>query len=140
MTNAHNAVVVSLSVKNMVPGAPLHNAPGETPRWNDKAMFHSGVRQINYNILTTARRLLPNWGVALIDGSEGMEGNRPTSGTPVPSRIAIASTDFIAADRVASVVVLKQTSRSACHRNLVASRKLTPQIRPALPWLERAWL
>jgi uncharacterized protein (DUF362 family) len=29
-----------------------------------------------------------------------MEGNGPSSGTPVPSRVAIASTDFIAADRV----------------------------------------
>jgi uncharacterized protein (DUF362 family) len=29
-----------------------------------------------------------------------MEGNGPTGGTLVPSRIAIASTDFVAADRV----------------------------------------
>ena len=29
-----------------------------------------------------------------------MEGNGPSSGTPVASRIAIASTDYIAADRV----------------------------------------
>jgi uncharacterized protein (DUF362 family) len=36
----------------------------------------------------------------VIDGFEGMEGNGPTSGTPVASRIAIASTDYIAADRV----------------------------------------
>ena len=37
---------------------------------------------------------------SLIDGYEGMEGNGPASGTPVPSRLAIASTDFIAADRI----------------------------------------
>ena len=30
-----------------------------------------------------------------------MEGNGPNMGLPVPSRIAIASTDFVAADRVA---------------------------------------
>jgi uncharacterized protein (DUF362 family) len=29
-----------------------------------------------------------------------MEGNGPSSGNPVPSRIAIASTDYVAADRV----------------------------------------
>jgi uncharacterized protein (DUF362 family) len=29
-----------------------------------------------------------------------MEGNGPSQGTPVPSRVAIASTDYIAADRV----------------------------------------
>ena len=42
----------------------------------------------------------PFWGATLIDGFEGMEGNGPASGTPVPSRVAIASTDYIAADRV----------------------------------------
>jgi uncharacterized protein (DUF362 family) len=36
----------------------------------------------------------------VIDGYEGMEGNGPASGTPVPSRVAIASTDFVAADRI----------------------------------------
>jgi uncharacterized protein (DUF362 family) len=29
-----------------------------------------------------------------------MEGNGPGSGTPVPHRVAVASTDFVAADRV----------------------------------------
>jgi len=43
----------------------------------------------------------PYWGLAVIDGHEGMEGNGPVMGTPVASKLAIASTDFIAADRVA---------------------------------------
>ena len=101
ITKTHNDVVATMAVKNMVLGAPLHHAPGETPRWSDKPKFHSGVRQLNYNLLTTAQRMAANWGVALIDGFEGMEGNGPVSGTPVASRIAITSTDFIAADRVA---------------------------------------
>jgi uncharacterized protein (DUF362 family) len=96
----HNTVVATLSVKNMVLGAPLHQAPKETPRWNDKRKYHTGVRQTHYNMLLTAQKMRPNWGVAVLDGYEGMEGNGPASGTPVPSRIAIASTDFIAADRV----------------------------------------
>ncbi|HEV2448366.1 MAG TPA: DUF362 domain-containing protein [Candidatus Sulfopaludibacter sp.] len=97
----HNTVVATLSVKNMVLGAPLHFAPTETPRWNDKRKYHTGIRQTHYNMLLTAQKLRPNWGVAVLDGFEGMEGNGPASGTPVPSRIAIASTDYIAADRVA---------------------------------------
>lgn len=97
----HNTVVATLSVKNMVLGAPLHNAPGERPRWNDKRKYHVGLRQTHYNMLLTAQRMQPHWGVAVIDGFEGMEGNGPSSGTPVASRIAIASRDFIAADRVA---------------------------------------
>jgi uncharacterized protein (DUF362 family) len=97
----HNTVVATLSVKNMVLGAPLHSAPGETPFWSDKRKYHAGVRQTNYNMLLTAQKLQANWGAALVDGFEGMEGNGPGAGTPVPSRIAIASTDYIAADRVA---------------------------------------
>ncbi len=96
----HNTVVATLSVKNMVLGAPLHNAPKETPRWNDKRKYHAGVRQTHYNMMLTAQKMGPNWGVTVIDGFEGMEGNGPASGTPVQSRVAIASRDFIAADRV----------------------------------------
>ncbi len=97
----HDTVVATMSVKNMVLGAPLHNAPGETPEWSDKSNYHTGIRQTHYNMLMTAQKLQPHWGVAVIDGFEGMEGQGPTEGTPVPSRIALASTDFVAADRVA---------------------------------------
>jgi uncharacterized protein (DUF362 family) len=96
----HNAVVATMSVKNMALGAPLRSLPKQTPRWNDKRLYHGGIRQAHYDIFLTAQRLIPNWGVTLIDGYEGMEGNGPSSGTPVPSRVAIASTDFVAADRV----------------------------------------
>ena len=69
-------------------------------KWNDKRKYHGGVRQTHYNMMLTAMKLKPFWGATLIDGYEGMEGNGPSSGTPVASRIAIASTDFIAADRI----------------------------------------
>jgi len=95
----HNAAVASLSVKNMVLGAPLHSAPDDG-HWNDKRKYHVGVRQMQYNMLTTAQKMRPFWGATVIDGFEGMEGNGPTSGTPVASKLAIASTDYIAADRV----------------------------------------
>jgi uncharacterized protein (DUF362 family) len=96
----HNAVVATLSVKNMALGAPLRSGPGETPRWSDKRRYHVGLRQMHYDILLTAQRMRPFWGTTVIDGFEGMEGNGPSRGLPVSSRIAIASTDFVAADRV----------------------------------------
>jgi uncharacterized protein (DUF362 family) len=100
MLKTHNATVVTLSVKNMVLGAPLHQARKEAARWSDKRKYHAGIRQMLYNMFLTAQKMQPYWGAAVIDGYEGMEGRGPTDGTPVPSRIAIASTDFIAADRV----------------------------------------
>jgi len=96
----HNTVVATLSVKNMTLGAPLRSAPKDPQRWNDKRNYHGGVRQTHYDMFLTAQKLRPYWGAAVIDGFEGMEGNGPSSGTPVNHRIAIASTDYIAADRV----------------------------------------
>ena len=96
----HNVVVATLSVKNMTLGAPLHSARKAPQRWNDKRLYHGGVRQTHVDIMLTAQRLRPCWGATVLDGHEGMEGNGPGNGTLVPSRLAIASTDYIAADRV----------------------------------------
>jgi len=96
----HNVTVATLSVKNMTLGAPLHNSRKETRRWNDKRHYHGGVRQTHFDMLLTAQTMRPFWGATVIDGFEGMEGAGPSSGTPVSSRVAIASTDYIAADRV----------------------------------------
>ena len=96
----HNTVIATLSLKNMCLGAPLHYARKESKRWNDKRLYHGGVRQTHVDIALTAQKLQPFWGATVLDGWEGMEGNGPASGTLVPSRIAIASTDYVAADRV----------------------------------------
>jgi uncharacterized protein (DUF362 family) len=100
MLKTHNTVVATLSIKNMALGAPLHSSRKEKQGWNDKRIFHGGVRQTHVDIALTARKLQPFWGAAVIDGFAGMEGNGPNDGTEVPSRIAIASTDYVAADRV----------------------------------------
>ncbi len=97
---AHDNVVATLSVKNLVMAAPLHNPRQDTGTWHDKARYHQGYRQIQMNLALTAKRMQPFWGATVIDGFEGMEGEGPLKGTPVPSRIAIASTDFVAADRI----------------------------------------
>ncbi len=96
----HNVVVATLGIKNMTLGAPLHQPPGETKRWNDKRKYHGGVRQTHYDIMVTAQRMWKNMNLDVIDGYEGMEGNGPSQGNPVPSRLAIASMDFVAADRI----------------------------------------
>ncbi len=100
MLKTHNTVIATLNIKNICLGVPLRSKRGENPRWNDKRVYHGGIRQTHYDILLTAQRLCPNWGLGVIDGFEGMEGNGPSQGTPVNSRIAIASTDMVAADRI----------------------------------------
>lgn len=96
----HNTVVATLALKNMALGAPLHSPRKEATFWNDKRIYHGGVRQTHVDIALTAQKLASCWGAAVLDGWEGMEGDGPTGGTGVPSRVAVASTDFVAADRV----------------------------------------
>ena len=107
MLKTHNYAVATLSIKNMTLGAPLHSLANENPAWHDKRPMHAGPQgnlsaphQMNYNMAIVAAKMRPHWGVALVDGFEGMEGNGPSNGTPVPSRIALASTDYFAVDRV----------------------------------------
>ena len=102
----HDRVLATLSLKNIVFGAPIKDAgfswtsKRKPSAQSDKAIGHgSGFRGINYNLYSLAKHLHPH--LALIDGFEGMEGNGPNDGTPVDHRVCIASTDWLAADRVA---------------------------------------
>jgi uncharacterized protein (DUF362 family) len=102
----HDRVLATLSLKNIVFGAPIKDVgffwgPNHKEGTkSDKAIAHgSGFRGINYNLYSMAPRLHPH--LAIIDGLEGMEGNGPTQGTPVDHRVCVASTDWLAADRVA---------------------------------------
>jgi len=98
----HESAIMTAAVKNMVMGAPLHSPAKETQQWSDKRKVHvRGFQQFNYNLLLVAQRLAPYWGLTVLDGFEGMEGNGPIRGTAVPSRMVIASRDYVAADRVA---------------------------------------
>jgi uncharacterized protein (DUF362 family) len=102
----HDRVVATLSLKNIVVGAPIKD-PGF--RWgpgaragarNDKPLTHgNGFRGINYNLYALAPRLHPH--LSVIDGFEGMEGEGPVGGTPVDHRVCVVSQDWLAADRVA---------------------------------------
>jgi uncharacterized protein (DUF362 family) len=98
----HNMVVATMTIKNVVLGAPLSPPPGEKRPWGDseKRKFHVGIRAGNFNMYLAVQKMKSNWGLGIVDGYEGMEGNGPVAGTPVAHRIALASTDFLAADRV----------------------------------------
>ncbi len=100
VAKTHILAGATLSVKNMTLGAPLHQGPKESTKWDDKRRMHPSIRVMQYNMLRLAQRMKPFWGATVIDAWEGMEGNGPASGTPIDHRVAVASTDYIAADRV----------------------------------------
>lgn len=90
----HDCVVVTMSIKNMAAGCLLGN---------DKRYIHQGVISMNRIIAGLAGRVWPD--LAVIDGYEGMEGDGPSHGAPVHLGIGIASTDALAADRVACEIM-----------------------------------
>jgi uncharacterized protein (DUF362 family) len=92
MLKTHDIVIATLSMKNMVMGSVI-----------DKTDMHQGYQAINLNIYKVAK-LIPIR-LAVIDGWEGMEGIGPVLGTPVNTRIAIASTDYVAADTIGASVM-----------------------------------
>jgi uncharacterized protein (DUF362 family) len=102
----HNLAVATLSLKNIVLGAPVKDVGfrfGPNSKHgtrSDKSTVHgSGARGINYNLYSLASKVHPD--LAVIDGFQGMEGNGPRLGTPVDHRVCVVSTDWLAADRVA---------------------------------------
>jgi uncharacterized protein (DUF362 family) len=66
---------------------------------SDKFALHQGYPAMNLNLYTLAKIMAPH--LSVIDGYVGMEGSGPAYGDPVELRLAIASTDFLAADAVA---------------------------------------
>lgn len=95
----HDLIVATLSLKNIVLGAPVKDVAAKSGGKNDKRIVHGGgFRGLNYNLFDLARRLHPH--LAVIDGYDGMEGHGPTRGTLVEHRVCLASPDWLAADRV----------------------------------------
>lgn len=86
----HNAVVATLSIKNLTMGMVIKE---------DKMKVHQGVKEINRNLLLLAERKMPD--LASIDGFYSMEGNGPTRGDLVETKVALAGLDSLAADRIA---------------------------------------
>ena len=87
----HEETVVTLSWKNIVQGCPVWQ--GEV---NEKAKLHHGAQALQRSLAKVGKRLHPD--LAVLDGWEAMEGQGPALGTKVDWKIAIASTDFLAAD------------------------------------------
>lgn len=99
---AHNCVVATLTLKNVILASPLNvmeGHPGFVKNQHEKAKMHQGpIHGINYNMYLIAHKVRPQ--LAVIDGFIGMEGNGPTQGTPVEHGVAVAGLDAVAVDRI----------------------------------------
>jgi uncharacterized protein (DUF362 family) len=91
----HNYVFVTLSIKNVIMASPLNDY-----RVNDKGLMHQAAPArhdlLHYNMFHIGQEVFPD--LAVIDGYVGVEGNGPAWGSPIASRVALASLDAVAAD------------------------------------------
>jgi len=127
----HDAVIVTLSLKNLVMGSLLSKSMGNLdkllhslshwvrprdalyPRrfgWvvryilrSNKIAMHQTYPTMNYNLFLIAKTYPVH--LAILDGFIGMEGWGPTLGKPVDLHLAVASTDFIAADSIGARIM-----------------------------------
>lgn len=113
----HNSVVATLSLKNVVMGAPMVDVGSyfyqtgsptgsamKGPQEGRSSMHGAswGNRQeLNDNLYRMVKIHDVQPDLAVIDGYEGMEGNGPTNGNLVPPQyLGVCSPDWLAADRV----------------------------------------
>jgi uncharacterized protein (DUF362 family) len=96
----HDRAVATLSLKNVLLGAPLSDSKGNDKRITHLADNFSKEAVLHYNMFHLAQEIYPDLGI--IDGFEAMEGNGPVGGTPVDARIALASLDPLAMDSLAT--------------------------------------
>ncbi len=103
----HNAVVGTYSLKNVAMGSPVcHWRKAGAAQENEKAKMHGiegshGGQELSYNLFLLAQLgVRPD--LAVIDGVQAIEGDGPWDGTVVDHKVVVASTDFVAADRLCS--------------------------------------
>ncbi|MFC1978585.1 DUF362 domain-containing protein [Chloroflexota bacterium] len=108
----HNDVLYTGALKNIVSGAVIRKQRwliSGLLRWfgwlrriigDDKLKLHQGYQAMNLNLYELATIIPPH--LSIIDGYQAMEGNGPVYGDEIDLGVAIASTDFLACDTVAS--------------------------------------
>ena len=90
-------------VRGLPPAEWLEFRAMSAQKPSDKMKMHQSYPVINLNLALLAPLVVPH--LAVIDGYEAMEGNGPSTGTMVPWRLALASTDALAADAVGTTLM-----------------------------------
>lgn len=124
----HNCVLVTLSLKNILMGCPKNDystqndkflmhgtgnaspftnaVPGKSINEMDASDLKISITKdmvLHYNLFHMAQNVFPDLGV--IDAFESMEGAGPHQGTPVDTRLALASVDPLALDFVGTRIM-----------------------------------
>ncbi len=118
----HSDALATLSLKNIVMAAPMNLGRGNSYRGKmHQGKVSENPKFFNYNMFRMSQYVKPD--LALIDGFVGMERNGPLFGDPIDVGVAVASTDFLAADRV-GVEIMDIDFNNVGHLVYCASAKM----------------
>jgi len=90
----HDSVIVTLGIKNLVVGAI---------RRKDRSKIHVGPKAINLSLAKIAKKIYPS--LTILDGYKAMEGSGPVHGERVDFKVALAGTDPVATDTMATILM-----------------------------------
>lgn len=107
----HNCVLVTMSLKNILMGAPKNDYKTQNDKflmhaWNPRSVAVNNLTKdmvLHYNLFQISQIAYPDLGV--IDAWESMEGDGPIDGTPVDTRMALASVDPLALDSLGTKIM-----------------------------------
>jgi uncharacterized protein (DUF362 family) len=115
----HDRAVTTLSLKNVLIGAPLNDG-----KKNDKGLTHQDYNftpkeTLHFNMFHLAQEIWPD--LSVIDGFEAMEGNGPVGGTPVDAKVALASLDSLALDTLTTKIMGFDPAKVPCLTAMAAA-------------------
>jgi len=94
LLKTHDSVVATFGLKNLIVGSFQ-----EKCQFGMDKTFHQGYPAMNRTLAELAGKINPD--LTILDGMQAMGGNGPSHGDLVRMNIAIASTDWLAADILA---------------------------------------
>jgi len=118
----HVDAVVTMSMKNLV-GLASETAYATVPPDTDLPRHDLHLRSINQSIIDLNTTVPINF--AVIDGVWAMEGDGPTSGTPVAANVVLAGVNPVAVDRV-GLNVMEFSQEAVTYLNYAAQAGLGP--------------
>lgn len=100
IAKTHDVCVVTLALKNMIMGTIRHEDRVRMHGFHSHAerVLPDEAQTLNVNLIRLARYLTPT--IAVVDGTQGLQGNGPGGEDDVDLGIAAAGVDVIATDAV----------------------------------------
>lgn len=102
----HDRALTTLSLKNVIMGSPAVSGRDNNKQKMHQTQTETAASILHFNMFQLATQgIYPDLGV--VDAFQSMEGDGPINGTPIDTKLAMASLDPLALDCVGTRMMLK---------------------------------